>query len=154
MVLLLKQSICDFFLMRKKENYKFQRIFRYKETIGNAETYSPWDTYIRSRNKNTKVREDKDMWDYGYNEEAMMNLRDSLVGIVKGQNRSGLHIDLQIENDKTDEYKETVRAFGYWPGRVPKGTKVFCSIKRPAKDDKDILVNIDSVDYESNEMAA
>ena len=25
------------------------------------------------------------MWDYGYNEEAMMNLRDSLEGVVKGQ---------------------------------------------------------------------
>lgn len=29
------------------------------------------------------------MWNYGYNEEAMVNLRDSVLGIVKGQNRSG-----------------------------------------------------------------
>lgn len=34
------------------------------------------------------------MWDFGYNEEVMVNLRDSVPGIVKGQSRSGLYIDL------------------------------------------------------------
>ena len=53
------------------------------------------------------------MWDYGYNEEAMVNLRDSVPGIVKGQSRSGLYIDLNIEND-FDDRKELVPAFGYW----------------------------------------
>lgn len=94
------------------------------------------------------------MWDYGYNEKTM-NLRDSLEGVVKGQSGSGLYIDLKIGNDMTGEYKETIPVFGYWAGRVPKGVKVFCSIKRWAKDDKDILVNVDSVAYENNmEMAA
>lgn len=90
------------------------------------------------------------MWDYGYNEEAMMSLRDSLEGVVKEQRGAGLYIDLEIESGMSDEYKETIPAFGYWIGRVPKGTKVFCTIKRWAKDGKDILVNVDSVAYESD----
>ncbi len=28
------------------------------------------------------------MWDYGYNEETMVNLRDSVPGIVKGQSKA------------------------------------------------------------------
>ena len=92
------------------------------------------------------------MWDYGYNEEVMVNLRDSVLGIVKGQSRSGLHIDLNIEND-FDDCKEIVPAFGYLGGRLPVGTKVICSIRKPAREDKDILVSIDSVVYE-DEMAA
>ena len=44
------------------------------------------------------------MWDFGYNEEAMVNLRDSVPGIVKGQSRSGLYIDLNIENDFDDRW--------------------------------------------------
>ena len=71
------------------------------------------------------------MWNYGYNEEAMVNLRDSVLGIVKGQNRSGLYIDLNIEND-FDDCKESIPAFGYWGGRLPIGTKVMCSIRKPA----------------------
>ena len=39
------------------------------------------------------------MWDFGYNEEAMVNLRDSVPGIVKGQSKAGLYINLNIEND-------------------------------------------------------
>lgn len=94
------------------------------------------------------------MWDYGYNEETM-NLRDSLEGTVKGQNGSGLYIELKIGKDMANEYKETIPVFGYWTGRVANGTKVFCSIKRWAKENKDILVNVDSVVYESDmEMAA
>lgn len=92
------------------------------------------------------------MWDYGYNEEAMINLRDSVPGIVKGQNKSGLYIGLNIENDYC-ECERLVPAFGYWTGRLPIGTKVMCSIRKPAREDKDMLVSVDSVVYE-NEMAA
>ena len=92
------------------------------------------------------------MWDYGYNEEAMVNLRDSVPGVVKGQSRSGLYIDLNIEND-FDDCKEIVSAFGYWIGRLPAGTKVMCSIRKPAREDKEILDSVDSVVYE-DEMAA
>ena len=94
------------------------------------------------------------MWDYGYNEEAMVNVRDSVPGIVKGQSRSGLYIDLNIEND-IDDHEELVPAFGYWTGRLPIGTKVLCSIKRQAREDKDIRVSVDSVLYQDDmEMAA
>lgn len=84
------------------------------------------------------------MWDYGYNEEAMVNLRDSVPGIIKGQSRSGLYIDLNIEND-IEDHEEIVPAFGYWTGRLLIGTKVLCSIKRQARKDRDILVSVDSV---------
>lgn len=94
------------------------------------------------------------MWDYGYNREAMVNLRDSVPGIVKGQSRSGLYIDLNIEND-IDDHEGIVSAFGYWTGRLPIGTKVLCSIKRHAREDRDILVSVDSVLYQDDmEMAA
>ena len=92
------------------------------------------------------------MWDYGYNDEAVLNLRDSVPGIVKGQSKSGLYIDLNIENDFED-CLEPVPAFGYWTRRLPVGTKVMCSIRKPAREDKDILVSVDSVVYE-DEMAA
>ena len=92
------------------------------------------------------------MWDFGYNEEAMVNLRDSVPGIVKGQSRLGLYIDLNIEND-FDDRKELVPAFGYWTGRLPVGTKVMCSIRKRAREGKDILVSVDSIVYE-DEMAA
>lgn len=68
------------------------------------------------------------------------------------QIRSGLYIDLNIEND-FDDCKEIVSAFGYWIGRLPAGTKVMCSIRKPAREDKEILVSVDSVVYE-DEMAA
>ena len=92
------------------------------------------------------------MWDYGYNEEAMVNLRDFVPGIVKRQSKSGLYIDLNIENE-FDDYKEIIPAFGYWTGRIPVGTKVMCSIRKSAREDKDVLVSVDSVVYE-DEMAA
>ena len=53
------------------------------------------------------------MWDYGYNEEATVNIRDSVPGIVKGQSKSGVYIELNIEND-IEDHKEVVSAFGYW----------------------------------------
>lgn len=34
------------------------------------------------------------MWDFGYNEKVMVNLRDSVPDIVKEQSRSGLYIGL------------------------------------------------------------
>ena len=90
------------------------------------------------------------MWNYGYEEDAVMNLRDSLRGRVRGQNRWGLFIDLQL-----DEEEECVPVFGFWTGSVQAGTEVVCSIKRWAKDHTDILVTIDSVIYESGmEQAA
>lgn len=93
------------------------------------------------------------MMDYGYNETLEMNLRDSLEGIVKGQNGSGLYIDLKVKEKINGEYKDIIPVFGYWAGRVPNGTKVLCSIKRWAKEDKDILVNVDSVAYEGELVA-
>ena len=39
------------------------------------------------------------MWYYGYNEEKMVNLRDSVPGIVKEESKLRLYIDLNIEND-------------------------------------------------------
>ena len=92
------------------------------------------------------------MWDYGYNEEAMVNLRDSVPGIVKGQSKAGLYIDLNIEND-FDGCKEIVAAFGYWTGRLPAGTKVMCSIRKPAREEKKNLDRVKTVDYK-DEMAA
>ena len=92
------------------------------------------------------------MWDYGYKDEAVLNLYDSVPSFVKGQSKSGLYIDLNIENDFED-CLEPVPAFGYWTGRLPVGTKVMCSIRKPAREDKDILVSVDSVVYE-DEMAA
>lgn len=92
------------------------------------------------------------MWNFGYNEESLVNLRDFVPGIVKGQSRSGLYIDLNLEKD-FDDCKEIVPAYGYWTGRLPVGTKVMCSIRKSAREDKDILVSIDSVVYD-DEMAA
>ena len=80
------------------------------------------------------------MWNYGYEEDAVMNLRDSLRGRVRGQNRWGLFIDLQL-----DEEEECVPVFGFWTGSVQAGTEVVCR----AIYHKDILVTIDSVIYES-----
>ncbi len=91
------------------------------------------------------------MWDFGCNEEAMVNLRDSLPGIVKGQSPSGLYINLNMENG-FDDCKELVPAFSYWTGRLPAGTKVMCSIRKPAREGKNILVSVDSIVYE-DEMA-
>ena len=94
------------------------------------------------------------MRDYKYDEENI-NLRDSLKGMVKGQNRWGLFIDLKIENDETEVYNKVISVFGYWGGQVPKGTEVTCSIKCWPKENKDILVTIDSVEYsEDLEMIA
>lgn len=93
------------------------------------------------------------MWDYGYNKEAMFNLRDSVPGVVKGQNKSGLYIDLNIEND-SDNHEEIVSAFGYWIGRIPIGTKILCSIKKQATENKDILVSVDSVFYQDDMVIA
>mgnify|MGYP004460781945 CR=1 FL=1 len=90
------------------------------------------------------------MWNYECNETEAMNLRDSMEGVVREQNRFGLYIDLKIDSDLIDETEHMIPVFGYWTGRVPKGTKVFCSIKRWAKENKNILVNVDSVVYESD----
>ena len=56
----------------------------------------------------------------------------------------------KTNSDLTDGTEHTIPAFGYWTGRVPEGTKVFCSIKRWAKENRKILVNVDSIAYESD----
>lgn len=78
--------------------------------------------------------------------------KGTALGIVKGQSKSGLYIDLNIEND-IDEHEEIIPAFGYWAGRLPIGTKGMCCIRKPAREDKDVLVSVDSVMYE-DEIAA
>lgn len=90
------------------------------------------------------------MWNYECNETEIMNLRDSMEGVVRKQNSSGLYIDLKTNSDLTDGTEHTIPAFGYWTGRVPEGTKVFCSIKRWARENRKILVNVDSIAYESD----
>lgn len=90
------------------------------------------------------------MRNYGYNEDAIVNIRDSVLGVVKRQNWFGLYIDLNIE---ADEEKKKVRAFGYWNGRVPVGTKVICSVRKQPDKKKDMLVRIDSVLYEAGTAA-
>ena len=63
------------------------------------------------------------MWNYECNETEIMNLRDSMEGVVRKQNSSGLYIDLKTNSDLTDGTEHTIPAFGYWTGRVPEGTK-------------------------------
>lgn len=94
------------------------------------------------------------MWYYGYDEEAAMNLRDSVKGIVRAQKFSGLYIDLEVEDEESEGEKKLVSAFGYWGGKVNVGTEVMCTVKRWAQGCKDILVTVDSVGDEGIEMAA
>lgn len=95
------------------------------------------------------------MWNYGYNEDAAMNLRDSMKGVVRAQNFSGLYIDLEVEDEEMEGEIKKVPAFCYWSGKVKIGTKVDCTLKYWAKEEKDILVTIDSVNYEKDtEMVA
>jgi uncharacterized protein involved in tolerance to divalent cations len=60
---------------------------------------------------------------------------------------------MQIKDEETEEGVIIIPAFGYWSGRVNKGTEVLCTIKSWAKENKRIAVRIDSVDYRS-EIAA
>ena len=96
-----------------------------------------------------KLREGKLMYDFGYQEDAIMNIKDSVRGIVKKQDFSGnLHIELEVEDEENDKLI-SVPAFGYWCGLVTPGTEVICSIKKWAKQGRDISVNVDHVEYES-----
>ncbi len=91
---------------------------------------------------------------YNYEEDAMMNIRDSVRGVITGQNRNGgLYIDMQIEDEESESGIVTIPAFGYWTGRVNRGTEVLCTIKSWAKEDRLIAVRIDSV-YYGAEMVA
>lgn len=94
------------------------------------------------------------MWNYGYEEDGIMSLRDSVKGIVKGQTSSGLLINLKIQEEDFEDSSITVPAFGYWSGWVPVGTEVICSIRKWAKDHKRMEVRVDSVAYESGAVAA
>lgn len=88
------------------------------------------------------------MYDYGYQKDAIMNLRDSVKGIVKRQDLSGnRHIELTVEDDENDTLIN-LPAFGYWCGSVKPGTEVICSIKKWAKQGRNISVNVDHVEYE------
>ena len=42
---------------------------------------------VISERKATLILKEKDMWDYGCSEEAMLTLRDTVLGIVKGQSK-------------------------------------------------------------------
>lgn len=53
------------------------------------------------------------MWNYECNETEIMNLRDSMEGVVRKQNSSGLYIDLKTNSDLTDGTEHTIPAFGY-----------------------------------------
>lgn len=89
-----------------------------------------------------------------YENEGMMNIKDSVRGVITGQNRDGgLYINMQIKDEESDAATVIVPAFGYWSGKVNRGTEVLCSIKSWAKENKRIAVRIDSVDY-GNERAA
>ena len=88
------------------------------------------------------------MYDYGYLETSELNIRDSVKGVVTAQNyNGGLHINLSLVSEEGEN--KTVPAFGYWTGLVAKGTEVICTIKRFASDHKDILVRVDSVEYDA-----
>ena len=94
------------------------------------------------------------MYDYGYKDDALMNLRDSVSGVVRGQNKAGdLYIDILIERSDSNEGILTVPAFGYWSSRVDKGTGVICSIRKWAEGDKRMLVRVDAVNYVENAAA-
>lgn len=87
-------------------------------------------------------------------EEDILSIRDSVHGIVTGQNRDGnLYIDMQVEDEESDNGFISIPAFGYWSGHVNRGTEVLCTIKNWAKENRRIAVRIDSVDYDG-EMAA
>ncbi|MFI3212737.1 MAG: hypothetical protein R3Y24_05290 [Eubacteriales bacterium] len=93
------------------------------------------------------------MYNYGYEEEAM-NIRDSVRGIVTGQNKNGgLYIDIQNNEEGYGDDVSIISAFGYWSGVVNRGTEVLCTIKSWAKENKRVAVRVDSVDYGS-EVAA
>ena len=47
------------------------------------------------------------MWNYECNETEIMNLRDSMEGVVRKQNSSGLYIDLKTNSDLTDGTEHT-----------------------------------------------
>ena len=93
------------------------------------------------------------MYDIGF-EEELMNIRDSVRGVITGQNKDGgLYIDMQIEDEESEDGIITVPAFGCWSAKVNRGTEVICSIKSWAKENKRIAVRIDSVDYDSERAA-
>mgnify|MGYP004520993499 FL=1 len=93
------------------------------------------------------------MYDIGF-EEELMNIRDSVRGVITGQNKDGgLYIDMQIEDEESEDGIITVPVFGYWSAKVNRGTEVICSIKSWAKENKRIAVRIDSVDYDSERAA-
>lgn len=84
-------------------------------------------------------------------EESVIDIRDSVRGVITGQNRDGgLYVDIQIEDEKSKDGIITIPAFGYWTGHVARGTEIFCTIKSWARDNKRIVVRIDSVDYDSD----
>ena len=83
-----------------------------------------------------------------YDEKKIINLRDSVRGVVTGQNKGGcLYIDMKIEDEDANKGIVTIPAFGYWCGRVSRGTWVLCTIKSWAKENRRIAVRIDSIDY-------
>ena len=45
------------------------------------------------------------------------------------ENLGGLYIDVKIEDEDANKGSVTIPAFGYWCGRVSRGTWVLCAIK-------------------------
>ena len=76
------------------------------------------------------------MLDFGSNNEVM-HLRDTVRGIVVGQNRmGGLYIDMKIEDEESDAGVITVPAFGYWSAPVKKEQRLYVPLKNGQKATK------------------
>lgn len=69
--------------------------------------------------------------DYGYERN------DACYGVVTGRNASGCYLTLDNEES----------AFAYRFSNLNPGTKVICTVRRPADERRRMLVEIDSVCY-------
>ena len=76
------------------------------------------------------------MWNYECNETEIMNLRDSMEGVVRKQNSSGLYMYLSSRRSMLS--KQISRQ------------KLKNRRSRKARENRKILVNVDSIAYESD----
>ena len=86
------------------------------------------------------------MYDYGF-EEEIMNIRDSVRGVITGQNKDGgLYIDMKIEDEESEDGVITVQAFGYWSGRVNREPKQSVQLRAGQKTIREFqFVSIPSI---------
>lgn len=85
---------------------------------------------LKQANYDLLIIENLRMYRTMYDEKKIINLRDSVRGVVTGQNKGGgLYIDMKIEDEDANKGIVTIPAFGYWCGRVSRGTWVLCTIK-------------------------